>query len=255
MSGTRKYAIRRGYRRAYTTTGGKRLRGNPVVRRIVHIPAPLVGRARVGGFYGRYAGSTAPELKFKDTTIALTTIANTGTILSPSINLVKQGNGESEMVGRKFVIKSIMARITVRFPADTDAALGNVLGGDPYRVCLVLDKQANGAAGTIAQVFEDTDIESMNDLEFSQRFVIIKEWKGTFNVDVAFDNNTNLYFHGHQQRCFKWYKKCNIPIEMGPNAGARVIADVRSNNLIVMGFTSGGKTQMSYRFRIRYADT
>jgi hypothetical protein len=210
------------------------------------------GYTRRSGFYGRFSGKS-PELKFMDSTATSTALAATGTVNSTSINLVDQGNGESQMIGRKIVIKSILVRATLQLPSTTNATLANIAGGDTYRIVVVLDKQANGAGPTIANVFEDTDIRTMNDLENSQRFTIIKEWKGTLQRDVNHDG-TN-YMAGDVDRYIKWYKKCNVPIEFAPmSGGSRVIGEVKSNNIGILGFSGSGAMTFTFRCRIRYAD-
>jgi hypothetical protein len=210
------------------------------------------GYTRRSGFYGRFAG-TRNELKFFDSVASSTALAATGTVNSTSINLIDQGNGESQMIGRKVVIKSILLRANLVLPQSSNATLASVAGGDTYRIVMVLDKQANGAAPTVAALFEDTDIRTMNDLENSQRFTIIKEWKGSLNGEINHDGA--IYFRGDKDRYIKWYKKCSIPIEFAPmGGGSRVIGEVKSNNVAILGFSASGTMSFTFRVRIRYSD-
>lgn len=205
--------------------------------------------------YYRRGGYVKPEKKFFDVNLTTTTIANTGTVLIPSINLVPQGNTESTMVGRKINITRISAKGYIVKPAATNATLANTVSSDQARVYLILDKQCNGAAPTIAQIFEDTDINTLMELENSKRFQIIKEWNKDVDAEVNYDGSTN-YFSGLKTDIFKWSKKCNYRIDFAPEAtpGTRAITEVKTNNIALVGFSLRGGMQLAVRFRIRYED-
>ncbi len=228
-------------------------RARIVVPRPIRQRARPVGRARLGGYYGRM-GVGGTEQKFFDTNVTGTALGVAGTVLSPSLNLVDTGNGESDVIGRKMTITSIFIRGIFFIPTITAASIASIQGSEVYRMALCLDKQANGGAGTIALMYQDTAITTFNNLENSQRFTVLKEWKGNLNRTINHDG-TN-YFTGDTERGFKWYKKCNLPIEFGVQAGgSRVIGEVRSNNLVMFGFSSVGQAQVLFRVRIRFSDS
>lgn len=213
------------------------------------------GRTRTAGFYGRYSGSTAPEKKFFDVKHAAVTLTTGGVVTDQSLNLIDQGNDECQMIGRKVVIKSFMIRGIMRFPQQTNAVIGSVNAADTCRFALVLDKQCNGATATVALMYQNTDIWTFNNLENSSRFSILKEWKMNIGSSLNFNDDANVYFSGDVERQFKYFKKCNIPLEFGiQSGGSRVITEVKSNNLFLIGFSHDGKISVEYRTRIRYAD-
>lgn len=54
-----------------------------------------------------YQYNKTSEMKWFDRTVATTVMASTGTVLASSINLINEGNGVSEMAGRKVVINKV----------------------------------------------------------------------------------------------------------------------------------------------------
>ena len=92
------------------------------------------------------------EKKFFDVAKTATTVANTGTILSSSIHLVDAGTGINQMLGRKIVITSINIKGRITLVSATNATLGSLLSADIFRIFITLDKQANGAATTVASM-------------------------------------------------------------------------------------------------------
>lgn len=79
---------RRSKRRRYNTGGYRRM------------AASQRGYVRTVGFYG------APQEKKYFDVLVNSTMAATGTIIA-SLNLIDQGNGPDECIGRKIVVKSL----------------------------------------------------------------------------------------------------------------------------------------------------
>ena len=154
--------------------------GKRVRYKVKHVPISAMvvpGYTRRAGYYrsSRYTG----EKKFFDTTLAFTAMQGSGTVLNNSLNLIDQGNGENEMIGRKAVVKSIQLKGRIRMPRHQNPTLGNMLDGGIYRMYLVLDKQANGAAATVSDVFQQTDPNGMFEIANKDRFSIVKKWEGS----------------------------------------------------------------------------
>lgn len=232
--------------------------------------AGYYGRAFKRQYWRRVRGRLlkygyGPERKFFDGVRAAVVPAATGTILNASINLVPQGTGESEMIGRKIIVKRISMRLNCALPTAGPYDDVNQPFDDTIRICLILDKQANGAGATIGQIFEsapgigNATYLSMMNLEYSKRFQIIKEWMINFDANgVAFWNATagepKFYKFGEEET-IKWSKKKNIRIDFGNMAGAtRNINEIRTNNLVVAAFTKRGLAAVEYYWRIRYLD-
>lgn len=215
--------------------------------------AIVPGITRTSGFYGRFFPS-GTEYKFFDTAVTGGAMAATGTILNTSLNLVDQGNAENNVIGRSMVIKSIYMRCRIREPDSSNATQGNVINNDSFRIVLLLDKQANGAAPTIAQIFEQATIRGHLNLEYSQRFVVLKEFHGSLNSTI--NHNGTVFFSGGSEKYWTWYRKCEIPVEFGVMAGAnRVIGEIRSNNLVLVTFSAAGTALLEHTTRIRFSDS
>jgi len=185
------------------------------------------GYTRTGGNYGRYAGRGA-ELKYFDT-VNSWLIDQTGEVPGTGqLCLIPQGVTESTRVGRKCVIKSIQGKYTWAFlPAAATAAATT---GFLY---LVLDKQCNGAAAAVTDVFTGVNVSSApRNLSNSSRFVILKKWQFKLSSQAGVSGAYNK-----DCKSFQFYKKCNIPIEYSSTTGA--IAEIRSNNIFFISGTDG----------------
>lgn len=221
------------------------------------------GYYRIGGYYGRFGrggmGVNKPEFKFKDTDITTPIdVGLGGTLISPSLNLVNQGNGESEMIGRKLTIKRISIRGSINFQANTAVGLANIGSDNRVRLMMVLDTQCNGSSATAALLMENQEIHSFLNLENKSRFKVLKEWTIVNDAVVGHNNTGNVYYCGLRKLPFKWTKKCNIKIEYGQQSGgARDITEVRSNNIFLIAFSEAAPTassQVECRVRIRFSD-
>jgi len=202
---------------------------------------------------------TVGELKFFEVAVAGTVIAAGAAIYSPSLNLVDQGNGESQMIGRKITIKKIGMHFVLQLPSSSSGTLGSVNNDDTVRVYLCLDKQANGAApiaNGLGGLWETSSILSWRELENSKRYKVLKSWKRTLTQVVGHNATGNVYMSGPVGTVIEWegqYPK-GIEILMAPNAGTRVIADVRCNNVFLAVLGLRGSMTMQIRSRIRYSD-
>lgn len=227
------------------------------------------GRYRRVGLYGRFYGSGGsrfgPELKYFDQNIPATNIASkaTGTLVS-TLNLIPQGNGVQQMIGSKAVIKKIQFRITISKSYDIALSAAQLCNTVTWRMILVQDKQCNGVAAGWNTVMENSNLNSFPNMENSARFNIIKEWKGTLTNEIMFDPQTTSalvpFTSGFRDTNKWWNKKCYIPLEFAPQAGAsRVINEVKMNNLTLLFATDAPVDEsdmitVSGRYRIRYQD-
>lgn len=193
------------------------------------------------------------EKKWLDTAASATSIGTTGTIIASSLNLLSAGTGESQLVGRKMTIKTVQLKGNITVASASNATLSNLVEDIYTDVYLLLDKQANGAAATIANVFQNTDIRTFKDLENSKRFSVLKKWQVRCHRDVNHDG-TSYFVGAVQEPMEELYHPCTIDIDYGATPSG-VIGDVKSNNLFLAGFTSNGSaTTIDYRVRVRYLD-
>ncbi|WP_445712223.1 MULTISPECIES: hypothetical protein [Pseudomonadati] len=186
-----------------------------------------------------------PELKWTDANVAPVVVPFGLATAFQTLNLVQQGTGPNERIGRTIVIRHIEIKINLQCSWNIAALANALLTNISYRVDLVLDKQCNGALPVGADIY-DTLIAGVApenrfpNLLNSDRFVIMKRWEGDMNppsfsttqaagADAAVTIGRDL----------KFAKKCNIRIELSPQA-VTTVADVRSNNLFLVFSSSPG---------------
>ena len=214
------------------------------------------GYTRKSGYY-RY--TQAGEKKFFDIQSGFQTLSGGGTIVENSLNLIDQGTGVSQMVGRQVRIKSIQIKGRFDVAPKQGAVVAGLGTSVTFRLMLILDKQANGAVPTVGQIMQQSELNGMLEMENKDRFSVLKEWRVALNsTSVVADNTANPgeeYFSLGVERPFKYYRKCNIVVQFNDQAGGtRNINEVRSNNLILMGFSTNGDGRIDYVTRIRYTD-
>lgn len=201
--------------------------------------------------------SPPAEKKFLDTAddFGATQIPTTGAI-GNSINLLTNGTGAQQLIGRKITIKSIQSRCFVTFTGVTGAANPNAaINNDIVRMLLVQDTQTNGAYAIPSDILAISgSINSLINMENSGRFKILKEKVIEFNNTVPGILATGpTYYTGSARKSFKWFKKCNIDI-MYDNAASSNITDIRDNNIFWLAISNRAVATVNMNTRIRYTD-
>jgi len=209
------------------------------------IPRALKGRARISGFFGRFPPK-GREYKFFDTANGFS-FDSTGEVpATGQLVLIPQGTTQSQRIGQQCTIKSIQIKGNMTFQpgADTD-------GSNTAYMWLVLDKQCNGAAATMTDVFTSTTPNlALINLANSDRFVILKKWVWNFTsqsgIRTAF---------GVVRKPLDFYKKVNIPLEYSSTTGA--ITEIRSNNIFFLAAAYGADDLVTIDgiTRVRYEDS
>lgn len=224
----------------------KSKRSNPVEKKY-QIQKP--GIERTGGYYGRYnlsMGGLSSEKKFWDVTKANATPATTGTILNASLNLIPQNTTESGRIGRKVLLKNIYIHGMVILPTTNDENSTS----DILRLIFYIDKQANGATATVADILTSTDFRSFRNLSNTERFVILKD--KFYDINAMSQASVTAQTTGDYAYHIKMYKKLDLPVEFSGTTGA--ITEIKSNNIGVLAISEGGVCQVGYMARIRYTD-
>ncbi len=209
------------------------------------------GYTRTGGFYGRFSGRSQ-EMKFHDIDANQGTIALAGNILNGgSINLIGQATTESTRIGRKCTIKSILWRYNI-----TTLQQSDMTAEDTVRVIMYLDKQANGATATVANILApDSTYQSYNNLQNSSRFRILYDKTHTMNPKNAAGNGSSN-FTGQHAINSSFYKRCNIPLEFSGVANPSVLTEVRSNNVGVLLISKVNNiSAFDSKIRLRFTDS
>ena len=210
---------------------------------------------RTAGFIGRYG--PGQENKFYDTAYAANVIAATGTIAMDTVCDVPIGTGESQRVGRKIHVKMVTVKGYAFLPDSNDDADT----ADIIKICVYADKQANGAAATIANLLASGDILSFNNLQNSQRFQTLKSHiinlqSSGVGLGVGMNDvptTTTTVGTGRGLRHFVLNIPINALIEFsGTGSG---VSDLTSNNIGIYAITQAGLIQLEMKIRIRYSDS
>jgi len=210
------------------------------------------GYLRTGGYYGRFTGRRnrkGNELKFFDTILGTTTVANTGNVAT-NLCVVPQDATESGRIGRKITIKSISIR--GQFDLPSTGTVANT--SDAARFMLVQDRQANGAAFAVLDVLSTAGMNSHRDLENESRFRILKDFQMDLNAGGGGMNPAATPVSTTVTRQWKFYVKCNIPIEYDSTATTGAIGTQRSNSIAPLFISDIGVCTTTYVARIRYTD-
>ncbi len=209
------------------------------------------GYLRTGGYYGgtRMLG-TAKERKFHDVALADTLVSTTGTVHT-GINLIAQGVTESTRVGRAAFIKSIFMRMTFQLSESTSQASGS----DWVRTIVLLDKQANGALPTVADVITAPSIPAFgfNNLANKQRFHILYDKWCHVRIWAAGGNGTAIETM-RSREIKSWYKKFKKPVAIEFSSTTGAITEVRSNNFVVISISLQNIIKWDADFRLRFTD-
>lgn len=198
--------------------------------------------------------------------------------IAQSLVTIKQGQGPSNRIGRKFTLKSISSKMGISVITEETASM------DMYcRVVWVQDKQCNGSLVGIADVFEDIprmnkpldeggnfDITSLPNMGNSQRFVTLKDdvFKLTKNFLKArgqVDSGALFQYDGTFSGLRETWLPCNMEIEQ-IDVPAQ-ISGIKSNNVICLvqvmgvpliqtstGSTGQGQIKIWGNMRTRYDD-
>lgn len=223
------------------------------------------GYTRTGGVYGRFTGPK-PELKWFDSSLSGQIPYALGQVFP--INLVPQGAGANQRVGRQAIIKLIQVKVNLQAVWPLPAGAATNLFPVSYRLDLILDQQANGANPLASDIYDtvsvggvDTTNRFMN-LYNEGRFKLLKRWEGDLNPPSTAPINAAGGFVNSvvASRDLKCEKRCNIPIDFSGTTG--VIAEVRSANVIAVFSASCINTTIGTvlnantgDFRIRFLDS
>lgn len=205
---------------------------------------------RTGGWIGT-------EYKFFDTAKATATLTSTwtGGELDPAVfNCLfapVKGTGPSDRNGDKAHVVSISVRGKIAMPVSSDQA--DVLTPRSFCILLVLDTQTNGAQLNAEDVMVATEPEELNfrNLQYRQRFRVLKKWKGTLHQTVAFNDGANTGSVTGGARLFECNLKMgNMPVTFIGNGGT--IADIGDNSLHIIGCSNSATPTITYACRVRF---
>jgi len=192
------------------------------------------------------------ELKFRDFFVTHDPVSITGN-LTPSICLFKQGDGESNRVGRRVVLRQIGCRYSFQLKPNHGTALPR--GGDCVRFIVYWDKQANGAQALPGEILEQQTIADFYNLSNEDRFIILMDKLHNINyggLGAFSDGLAPLIWQALVVQNFTWQTLVNIPVEFDNIAG--VITEITSNNVGVLLISESAQTTFQAIFRTRFSD-
>ncbi len=195
----------------------------------------------------------APEKKFHDMLYTDDPLIEDWAVLShaggQSLNLIAQGLTEKLRVGRRICVHNINIKGHVEFGAHASATVQRNL----VKLVLVMDRQANGADGAVADVYEveTLGLNSYRNLAAAPRFKILKEEMLSLKPRLS-GNGTDIQANA-AVRYFNWSIKLEEPIEYTGATGA--ITEIQSVNFFLMGCSFDNSTaELSARCRLRFTD-
>lgn len=164
------------------------------------------------------------------------TIDSTTVTQAQGLAGLTKGDGASNRDGNQVRIKSIQLKIAGEINASATSTR--------LRCILVIDKQANGVAPTLANILSlnTAYIDSFRDLDFRKRFVILRDF-------------TMLLDSNNEQAQMDVYKKVDIKVVYDASNNGD-ITDI-STNSIFMFFVSDEAVNLptvTSSYRIRYID-
>lgn len=188
----------------------------------------------------------------------------TGTI--SGINLIQVGSSMFNRVGRKIQLRSVRLRCHV-IPIQGATRTNSV--PDLGRVCVVYDKQTNGAFPVLADVYQDTEQSGANtqtaltglNMNNRDRFISIIDKM----VMLPSGTITNGYLteaypdNGENNSTLDEYRKLNLHTYYKADSNPAVIGDVATGGLyficFALAYTAGTELYtLLWNCRIKYVD-
>jgi len=165
-----------------------------------------------------------------------------------SLNLIAQGTTKNERIGNKLMLHAIRLKGSLIMP--TSATSTNSWA----RIVLVLDKQANGAVPAPSDIFESTaaattDLFAFQNMDNADRFQIIKDKR--INIEPA-GYGVQSTSQAQVVKFFKMNHKCKTEIAYSSTTGA--ITEVKSNNYVVVLFSSAGSVTFTGKSRVYWRE-
>lgn len=184
------------------------------------------------------------ELKYFDKTLSfnfdnIMEIPATGQLVP-----INQGAEQDDRIGRKIVVKSLLIKGTLLYTP--------TLGTEPETTCylyVVLDRQTNGAAAAITDIFTSTaGNTALPVVANNKRFKVIKAMM--FDLPLISSSTSNV--SPPVQVAMQYYKKLNVEIDYADTGSA--IGSITSNNLFLVAGSVGAddKVAFSGAARIRF---
>lgn len=220
------------------------------------------------GLAPKWQKASKVERKYLDNNLADNVpISATGGIIGSSINVIAQGSGTNQRIGREVLVTRIHCNMTLTMPqAANDTTLTNATD-DQVKLFLVLDTMKNGSSPAWTDIFSGTNFSDFINLGNSKRFRILKKWHVSLHPQASvYDNaGTPTVFRPSTSVILKKTIKCKIPINWTPTNTTGAENAMNTNNILLAGISTNAKTILSGGnsgsppfftcFRLRFTDS
>jgi len=181
-----------------------------------------------------------PELKNCEINVTSSiAFGGTGTITN-ILNATAQGTATNQRVGRKYRMTSFECRWQIQ-------QLAGTVGGSPYRIMVVYDKQTNGLAPAITDIVNFDQFTGFKNLDNLDRFVTIADF-----ITEPTSPQNNLAIGGH------FYRKMDLESIWEGNLTGGAVAQCLTGSVFMIFWANGSQTvsspSVTYFTRIRYTD-
>lgn len=226
--------------------------GKPPIKKRQRTPSnsPLQKKKKPNGFLRQELSigaltSKGPEWKNIDTAANLTSVANSPSqfIALQPLNLIAQGVGQQEHLGRRIAIRKLVLRYAYTSGAATSQ------GG--FRHILIYDNNTNGALPVITDILTGPTATHMNNLSNSDRFLILKD-EAPIDDKGSLTQPTQVYYG-------KVVLNFNPPLlQLFNTTTTASITAIQSGGIYLAvcntGVTAAGPATYLFYSRIRYTD-
>lgn len=203
----------------------------------------MASSSAVSGRYVRVRNVREPG--FVDVAQADYALDTTGSIVQ--LNVVPQGAGTSQRVGKKIMLKSLQCHGHIHTNQDTEILHTSVL--------IVYDKRPTGILPAITDVLVTANSNSFNNDVNSGRFSILKRWD---DVLIGGDDAVGTPQTSNNAKSSDWFLKLTGLPQVFKAAGTGAIGDIEEGALylITVGNIAAGVLAgiANLGFRVRYID-
>lgn len=214
-------------------------------------------------------GFSGQERKFLDVQSTLQPLSLTWARVDPTsgstdnLSTPAQGVGQSQHLGRTFYINAMFIHGQVFTPTVESLTIPNA--NFLYRICVVLDKQSNGAALTatdvmVAPVSTTADALSFRDLNNTHRFQILYDTGpvqfkvGPSQMADAGTGTGVLFSHGGIFQGFTMNKVWKKPIKVRVDGTTADISSVADFSIHMIAVSTSSALDIEYISRMRFTE-
>ncbi len=188
------------------------------------------------------------DWKFKDTAVDDAVVSAIGTVQN-QVFVIGDGDTANQKDGLKITIKKVSCRFQFNLPTSADInATADIL-----RIMLLKDKQANSALPAVLDILTDADVQAFREPPNKRRFSVLIDKTIHLNaVAGSGDGTTNKTFE--HTLAWNYHKFMNFPIYYNNSVSTGAIAQINSNNLVMLYISEAGLCGVRCNLRVEYTD-